>query len=137
MHIAPPSLNTQESKMIKSIVIAISLTTLTLSSAFAQNKTDADIYRTSSEAQQNDPNHVIETSPPALNPAYATHRVTRAEVRHELEELEAAGYDPAQGDDSSYPADLQAAEAKVAAKHRAERDAAMSASQNRQTKPTP
>jgi len=39
----------------------------------------------------------------------ATHQVTRAEVRHELEELEAAGYNPSQGDDVSYPADLQAA----------------------------
>lgn len=89
--------------MIKSIVIAVSLTTFTLSSAFAQND---------------------------------THRVTRAEVRQELEELEAAGYDPARGDDNSYPADLQAAEERVAAKHRAERDAAMSASQNGQTQQT-
>jgi Domain of unknown function (DUF4148) len=104
MHIAPHSPNTQESKVIKSIVIAVSLTTLTLSSAFAQN---------------------------------VTHQVTRVEVRHELEELEAAGYDPARGDDDSYPADLQAAEQRVAAKHRAERDAAMSASQNGQTEPTP
>jgi Domain of unknown function (DUF4148) len=57
------------------------------------------------------------------------HQVTRAEVMHELEELEAAGYDPSQGDDGSYPADIQAAEAKVAAMHRAERSAAMSAGQ--------
>ena len=56
---------------------------------------------------------------------------------HELEELEAAGYDPSQGDDGSYPADIQAAQEKVAAKHRAERDAMMNAGQNGQAKPTP
>jgi hypothetical protein len=66
-----------------------------------------------------------------------THRVTRAEVMHELYELEAAGYNPSQGDDGSYPADLQAAQEKVAAKHRAERNAAMSAGQNGQVKQAP
>ncbi|MGF6770260.1 hypothetical protein P3T18_002739 [Paraburkholderia sp. GAS199] len=45
------------------------------------------------------------------------HPLTRAEVRHELEELEAAGYNPSQGDDSSYPVDIQEAEQKVAAMH--------------------
>lgn len=63
-------------------------------------------------------------------PEPATHQVTRAEVMHELEELEAAGYNPSQGDDGSYPADIQAAQEKVAAKHRAERAAAMSAGQS-------
>jgi Domain of unknown function (DUF4148) len=58
------------------------------------------------------------------------HQLTRADVMHELEELEAAGYNPSLGDDGSYPADLQAAEAKVAAMHRAERSAAMSAGQS-------
>ena len=67
----------------------------------------------------------------------AAHQVTRAEVRHELEELEAAGYNPAQGDDPTYPADIQAAEAKVAAKHQAERNAVMGIGQAGQTKPTP
>ena len=66
-----------------------------------------------------------------------THRVTRAEVMHELYELEAAGYNPSQGDDGSYPADLQAAQEKVAAKHRAEQNALMSAGQNGQVKPVP
>ncbi|MGF6916648.1 DUF4148 domain-containing protein [Paraburkholderia sp. 40] len=61
------------------------------------------------------------------------HQVTRAEVMHELEELEAAGYNPSMGDDGSYPADLQAAEAKVAAMHRTERAAAMNAGQSGQT----
>ncbi|MEM5389706.1 DUF4148 domain-containing protein [Paraburkholderia phymatum] len=70
-------------------------------------------------------------------PEPATHQRTRAEVMHELEELEAAGYNPSQGDDGSYPADIQAAEEKVAAKHRAERDAAMSAGGNGQATPAP
>ncbi|MFM0313824.1 DUF4148 domain-containing protein [Paraburkholderia nemoris] len=70
-------------------------------------------------------------------PQPAPHQVTRAEVMHELEELEAAGYNPSQGDDGSYPADIQAAQEKVAAKHRAERDAMMNAGQNAQAKPTP
>jgi hypothetical protein len=137
MHVAQRSPNTQEFEMIKSIVIAISLTTLTLPGAFAQSNPSVEVYQAPSEAQQNRPNQAADTSHPALNPIPATHQVTRAEVRHELEELEAAGYSPAQGDDSSYPADLLAAEEKVAAKHRAERDAMMSAGQSGQTKPTP
>jgi hypothetical protein len=53
----------------------------------------------------------------------ATHQLTRADVRHELEELEAAGYDPSRGDDSDYPADIQEAERKVAAMHAAQTSA--------------
>ncbi|MFB9126485.1 DUF4148 domain-containing protein [Paraburkholderia dipogonis] len=52
-----------------------------------------------------------------------THQLTRAEVRHELEELEAAGYDPSRGDESDYPADIQEAERKVAAMHAAQQSA--------------
>jgi len=44
---------------------------------------------------------------------------------------------PSQGDDGSYPADLQAAQEKVAAKHQAERNAMMNAGQNGQAKPAP
>ncbi|WP_175873416.1 DUF4148 domain-containing protein [Burkholderia sp. BCC0397] len=40
--------------------------------------------------------------------------LTRAQVRDELMRLEAAGYDPAKGDEGEYPADIQAAEAKLA-----------------------
>lgn len=69
--------------------------------------------------------------------APAAHQLTRAEVRHELEELEAAGYNPALGDDVDYPADIQAAEAKVAAKHQAERNAVMGLGQTGQAKPIP
>ncbi|WP_027799320.1 DUF4148 domain-containing protein [Paraburkholderia dilworthii] len=67
----------------------------------------------------------------------AAHQVTQAEVRHELEELEAVGYNPSQGDDSDYPADIQAAEAKVAAKHQAERDAVADVGRAEKMPPTP
>lgn len=45
--------------------------------------------------------------------------LTRAQVRDELMRLEAAGYDPAKGDDGEYPADIQAAQAKLAEQDRA------------------
>ena len=67
----------------------------------------------------------------------ATHQVTRAEVLHELEELEAVGYSPSQGDDSDYPVNIQAAEAKVVAKHQAERNAVAGVGPAAQTSPTP
>jgi hypothetical protein len=41
--------------------------------------------------------------------------LTRAQVRAELVQLERAGYSPATGEQASYPNDIQAAEAKVAA----------------------
>jgi hypothetical protein len=41
--------------------------------------------------------------------------LTRAEVRQQLIELEQAGYNPARANDYDYPADIQAAEARVAA----------------------
>lgn len=40
---------------------------------------------------------------------------TRAEVRAELIQLEQAGYNPATADNATYPRDIQAAEARVAA----------------------
>ncbi|MFM0157060.1 MULTISPECIES: DUF4148 domain-containing protein [Paraburkholderia] len=45
--------------------------------------------------------------------------VTRAEVRAELVQLEKAGYNPAKRDNATYPADIQAAEARVAARNSA------------------
>lgn len=45
--------------------------------------------------------------------------LTRAQVRDELMRLEAAGYDPAKGDDGEYPADIQAAQARLAAREQA------------------
>lgn len=43
--------------------------------------------------------------------------LTRAQVRAELVQLEKAGYHPGDGDNSTYPAQIQAAEAKVAAQN--------------------
>lgn len=79
------------------------------------------------------------------SPEPGTHQVTRAEVLHELEELESVGYNPSQGDNGDYPADLQAAEQKLEAKHQAEKNALMGGnqaaqageSQTAQTKPVP
>ncbi|MBU9441161.1 DUF4148 domain-containing protein [Burkholderia multivorans] len=52
--------------------------------------------------------------------AQPTAPLTRAEVRDELMRLEAAGYDPSRGDDGTYPADIQAAEAKLAVQAQAQ-----------------
>jgi hypothetical protein len=52
---------------------------------------------------------------PAYSFAQSNQPLTRAEVRADLVRVEQAGYSPARGDDISYPADAQAAEAKVAA----------------------
>ena len=50
---------------------------------------------------------------PAL--AFAQSSLTRAQVQAELARLEQAGYDPSAGENVHYPADIQAAEAKIAA----------------------
>jgi cytochrome c556 len=49
--------------------------------------------------------------------AQSNQPVTRAQVRAELVQLEKAGYNLAHGEDPYYPADIQAAEAKVAAQN--------------------
>src|ERR1700761_1665898 len=49
---------------------------------------------------------------PVLSFAQSNAPVTRAEVRADLVRVEQAGYRPA-GDDIDYPADIQAAEAKI------------------------
>jgi hypothetical protein len=46
--------------------------------------------------------------------------LTRAQVRADLIRLEQAGYNPAAEDDATYPADIQAAEARVAAQNAAQ-----------------
>jgi hypothetical protein len=52
---------------------------------------------------------------PALSFAQADQgQVTRAQVRDDLQRVEQAGYRPV-ADDASYPADIQAAEAKASA----------------------
>ncbi|WP_250511415.1 DUF4148 domain-containing protein [Caballeronia sp. GACF4] len=56
---------------------------------------------------------------PAMSYAQSNQPVTRAEVRADLVRLEKAGYKPAVNDDATYPADIQAAEAKVAASYAA------------------
>jgi hypothetical protein len=53
---------------------------------------------------------------PAVSFAQSNEPVTRAQVRAELVQLEKAGY-TARGEDVDYPADIQAAEAKVAAQN--------------------
>ncbi|QGZ64187.1 DUF4148 domain-containing protein [Paraburkholderia acidisoli] len=53
---------------------------------------------------------------PALSFAQAQDNngpVTRAEVKSQLIQLEQAGYNPATANDSNYPSDIQAAEARV------------------------
>ena len=55
---------------------------------------------------------------PALSFAQTSNGpVTRDQVRAQLIELEHAGYNPAHGNRGTYPAEIQAAEARVAAKH--------------------
>jgi hypothetical protein len=56
---------------------------------------------------------------PAMSYAQADRPVTRAEVRAELVQLEKAGYDPA-SDQTQYPKNIQAAQAKVASQKNAE-----------------
>lgn len=51
--------------------------------------------------------------------AQSNQPVTRAQVRAELVQLEKAGYRPGDGDNTTYPAQIQAAEAKVAAQNNA------------------
>jgi uncharacterized protein DUF4148 len=43
--------------------------------------------------------------------------VTRAEVKAQVQQLEQAGYNPAAARDPQYPADIQAAEARVSAQN--------------------
>ena len=52
---------------------------------------------------------------PALSYAQSNGPLTRAEVRADLVRVEQAGYNPSVANDINYPADIQAAEAKIAA----------------------
>jgi hypothetical protein len=52
---------------------------------------------------------------PVVSFAQSDSPVTRAEVRAELNQLQLAGYKPASGDEPNYPANIQAAEARVSA----------------------
>lgn len=59
---------------------------------------------------------------PALSFAQSSTGLTRAQVVAELVRLEQAGYDPSTGEESNYPASIQAAEARVAAEDAARVD---------------
>ncbi|MGA3249884.1 MAG: DUF4148 domain-containing protein [Paraburkholderia sp.] len=52
---------------------------------------------------------------PVASFAQSNQPVTRAQVRADLVQLELTGWRPGVGDDPHYPADIQTAEAKVAA----------------------
>jgi opacity protein-like surface antigen len=54
---------------------------------------------------------------PAASFAQSEQPLTRAEVQAQLKQIEQAGYQPGKSTDSSYPADIQAAEARVAAQN--------------------
>jgi hypothetical protein len=54
---------------------------------------------------------------PAVSFAQTNEPVTRAQVRAELVQLEKAGYHVGEGDKTTYPNAIQAAEAKVAAQN--------------------
>ncbi|MFL9902466.1 DUF4148 domain-containing protein [Paraburkholderia fungorum] len=54
---------------------------------------------------------------PAVSFAQSNGPVTRAQVRAELVQIEKAGYHVSDGEHTSYPVGIQAAEAKVAAEN--------------------
>ncbi|SAL57349.1 membrane protein [Caballeronia peredens] len=56
-------------------------------------------------------------SAPVASFAQSNQPLTRAEVRAQIVQLEKAGYNPGVISDSKYPADIQAAEARVAAQN--------------------
>lgn len=58
---------------------------------------------------------------PTISPAQSNQPLTRAEVRNQLVQIEQAGYNPAHGNDTNYPTDAQAAEARVYAQQAAAR----------------
>ncbi|TDG09830.1 DUF4148 domain-containing protein [Paraburkholderia guartelaensis] len=57
------------------------------------------------------------TAAPVLSFAQSNGPVTTEQVRAELIQLEQAGYHVGDGDNANYPADIQAAEARVAAQN--------------------
>ncbi|SAK51793.1 membrane protein [Caballeronia fortuita] len=54
---------------------------------------------------------------PVASFAQSNQGLTRAEVRAQIVQLEKAGYNPGVVSDTTYPADIQAAEARVAAQN--------------------
>lgn len=57
---------------------------------------------------------------PLASFAQTTTPLTRAQVRVQLVQLEKVGYNPARARDNNYPADVQAAETRVAAQESAD-----------------
>lgn len=60
---------------------------------------------------------VVVLAAPVAAFAQSEQPLTRAEVKAQLVQIEQAGYNPAVATDATYPADIQAAEARVAAQH--------------------
>ncbi|SAK46556.1 membrane protein [Caballeronia calidae] len=54
---------------------------------------------------------------PVASFAQSNQPLTREQVRAEIVQLEKAGYNPGMVSDSKYPADIQAAEARIAAQN--------------------
>ena len=67
---------------------------------------------------------------PALSFAQNTSTVTRAQVKQDLQRVEAAGYDPSNSDQTSYPADIQAAESRASHQNGSAHNNAYSADMN-------
>ena len=67
---------------------------------------------------------------PAVSFAQSNQPLTRAQVRAELVQLEKAGYSPSNSNDTEYPANIQAAEAKVAASNGTAQNSGYGASTN-------
>ncbi|CAN7774770.1 DUF4148 domain-containing protein [Caballeronia sp. dw_19] len=65
-------------------------------------------------------------SAPVASFAQSNAPVTRAQVRAELNQLAQAGYHAGDGDNTRYPEDIQAAEARIAVQHSAATGAATS-----------
>ena len=60
---------------------------------------------------------VVVVAAPLASFAQTEQPLTRAEVKAQLKQVEQAGYNPGRSNDSDYPADIQAAEARVAAQN--------------------
>lgn len=50
---------------------------------------------------------------PALSYAQTDSSLTRGQVKQDVRQVEAAGYDPSRSDQTSYPSDIQAAEGRA------------------------
>ncbi|AXF18296.1 DUF4148 domain-containing protein [Paraburkholderia caledonica] len=60
---------------------------------------------------------VVVLAVPVVSFAQSEQPLTRAEVKAQLKQIEQAGYNPAVAVDATYPADIQAAEARIAAQN--------------------